>query len=38
MGFTSQEAELALEGAQDAGATTTEKALAFALRRLGKGA
>lgn len=36
MGFTSQEAELALEGYAEAGATTVEKALAYALRRLGK--
>lgn len=35
MGFTSQEAELALEGAEEAGAVTVEKALSFALRRLG---
>lgn len=38
MGFTSQEAELALEGATEAGATTVEQALSFALRRLGTGA
>ena len=38
MGFTPQEAELALEGHEDAGATTIEKALAYALRRLGGGA
>ena len=37
MGFTSQEAELALEGHQEAGATTVEKALAYALKRLGSG-
>jgi Holliday junction DNA helicase RuvA len=37
MGFTSQEAELALEGHEDAGAITIEKALAYALRRLGGG-
>ena len=35
MGFTSQEAELALEGHEEAGAATVEKALAYALRRLG---
>jgi Holliday junction DNA helicase RuvA len=37
MGFTSQEAGLALEGHDDAGATTIEKAIAYALRRLGSG-
>ncbi|MDO5709186.1 MAG: Holliday junction branch migration protein RuvA, partial [Coriobacteriales bacterium] len=37
MGFTPQEAELALEGHEEAGATTIEKALSFALRRLGGG-
>lgn len=37
MGFTSQEAELALQGHEDAGAVTIEKALAYALRRLGGG-
>lgn len=37
MGFTPQEAELALEGYEEAGATTIEKALAFALKRLGGG-
>lgn len=36
MGFTTQEAELALEGREDAGANTVEKALGYALRRLGK--
>ncbi|MDO4797826.1 MAG: Holliday junction branch migration protein RuvA [Coriobacteriales bacterium] len=35
MGFTSQEAKLALEGRQEAGALTVESALAYALRRLG---
>lgn len=35
MGFTSQEAKLALEGRQEAGALTIESALAYALRRLG---
>lgn len=38
MGFTPQEAELALEGHEEAGATTLEKAVAYALRRLGGGA
>lgn len=38
MGFSPQEAELALEGHEEAGATTIEKALAYALRRLGGGA
>lgn len=37
MGFSPQEAELALEGYEEAGATTIEKALAYALRRLGGG-
>lgn len=37
MGFTSQEAELALEGHEAAGATTIEQALAYALKRLGGG-
>ncbi len=36
MGFTSQEAELALEGHEEAGAVTIEKVLSYALRRLGK--
>lgn len=35
MGFTSQEAELALEGHDAAGARTIEAALAYALKRLG---
>ena len=35
MGFTQQEAELALEGHDEAGTVTVEKALAYALRRLG---
>ena len=35
MGFSQQEAELALEGYGEAGAATVEKALAYALRRLG---
>ena len=38
MGFSPQEAELALEGHEEAGATTIERALAYALRRLGGGA
>ena len=37
MGFTSQEAELALEGHEEAGAVTIEQVLAYALRRLGSG-
>lgn len=37
MGFTSQEAELALEGHEEAGAITIEQVLAYALRRLGSG-
>ncbi|HJA29255.1 MAG TPA: Holliday junction branch migration protein RuvA [Candidatus Olsenella pullicola] len=37
MGFTGQEAELALEGHIEAGATTIEQVLAYALRRLGSG-
>ena len=37
MGFTSQEAELALEGHDEAGAVTIEQVLAYALRRLGSG-
>lgn len=36
MGFTMQEAELALEGYEDAGATTVEAVLGYALRRLGR--
>ena len=36
MGFTSQEAELALEGREQAGANTVEAALGYALRRLGR--
>ena len=36
MGFTSQEAELALEGREEAGAKTVEAALGYALRRLGR--
>lgn len=36
MGFTLQEAELALEGYEDAGATNVEAALGYALRRLGR--
>ena len=37
MGFTSQEASLALEGHSEAGATSIEQVLAYALRRLGSG-
>jgi Holliday junction DNA helicase RuvA len=37
MGFTPQEAELALEGLEDAGVTTIESAVSYALRRLGGG-
>ena len=37
MGFSPQEVTLALEGHDDAGAATTEKAVAYALRRLGGG-
>ncbi len=37
MGFTGQEAELALEGHAEAGAVTIEQVLAYALRRLGSG-
>ena len=37
MGFSPQEAELALEGYEEASVTTIEKALSFALRRLGGG-
>ena len=37
MGFSPQEVTLALEGHEEAGATTTEKAVAYALRRLGGG-
>ena len=37
MGFSPQEAALALEGASEAGADTIEKALSYALRRLGGG-
>lgn len=35
MGFTPQEAELALEGLEESGAHTVEQALQFALKRLG---
>ena len=35
MGFTSQEADLALQGHVEAGATSTEAALGYALRRMG---
>lgn len=37
MGFTSQEAELALDGATEAGAITIEQVLSYALKRLGGG-
>lgn len=37
MGFTPQEAELALEGLEDAGVATIESAVSYALRRLGGG-
>ena len=37
MGFTSQEATLALEGYEEAGAITIETAIGYALRRLGSG-
>lgn len=37
MGFTSQEAELALEGHEEAGVQGVEKVLAYALKRLGSG-
>lgn len=37
MGFTPQEAELALEGREESGALTIEAALSYALRRLGSG-
>ena len=35
MGFSPQEAELALDGHEEAGAVTVEKAIQFALKRLG---
>lgn len=35
MGFSPQEAELALDGHEEAGATTVEKAIQFALKRIG---
>ena len=38
MGFSPQEAELALDGHEEAGATSIEQALSYALRRLGGGA
>lgn len=37
MGFSPQEAELALEGCEEAGAATIEQVLGYALRRLGGG-
>lgn len=36
MGFTSEEAALALEGHEEAGATTVKAALEYALKRLGR--
>lgn len=36
MGFTSEEASLALEGYEEAGCTTTKAALEYALKRLGR--
>lgn len=36
MGFTSEEATLALEGYEESGATTTKAALSYALKRLGR--
>lgn len=36
MGFTSEEATLALEGHEDAGATDVKSALSYALKRLGR--
>lgn len=36
MGFTSAEAELAIEGYEEAGVSTVEAVLGYALRRLGK--
>lgn len=38
MGFTPQEADLALDGHEAAGAATLEKVISYALRRLGGGA
>ena len=38
MGFTSQEGELALQGYEEAGATTIQQVLSYALKRLGSGA
>ena len=35
MGFSPQEAELALDGHEEAGAVTVEKAIQFALKRIG---
>ena len=37
MGFTPKEAELALKGADEAGAVSVEAALSYALKRLGGG-
>ena len=36
MGFTGEEATLALDGYEQAGATTTKTALEYALKRLGR--
>ena len=36
MGFTGEEASLALEGHEEAGATSVKAALAYALKRLGR--
>ena len=38
MGFSPQEVEVALAGHKEAGATTVEAAVGYALRRLGGGA
>ena len=35
MGFSPQEAQLALDGHEEAGASSVEKAIQFALKRLG---
>jgi Holliday junction DNA helicase RuvA len=37
MGFTPREVELALQGREEAGATSVEAAVAYALKRLGNG-
>ena len=36
MGFTGEEATLALEGHEEAGATSTKAAIQYALKRLGR--